>query len=363
VVVDFDALEAAGIANARGRAGLIKYLDSLGFSVEEMVEAEGRGRLFGLGGDVLQWSGRPTYSMRTAAEELGVRVEDVEHAWALLGLTVAGPDYLALSQADIDGLAAWFQMKLLMGDDSAFGFLRVLGSAMSRLTEAESAIIRAASPDIQMNHTHDELATAQAYRAISEFMPRIAGLIDAVHRHHIVSARTHFEGVMRDLSGASVVCGIGFADLSGFTALTQLLTPAELTMLLNEFSATVTDVVHADGGRVVKFIGDEVMWVSTTPDLLVKAAVDLVDHPNAQEAGLQVRAGLGYGEVLAINGDYFGNMVNLAARLVAAAEPGQILATAAVRDELPEWPAAVQEPLTLKGFNDPVTAYDLHAGR
>ena len=134
-------------------------------------------------------------------------------------------------------------------------------------------------------------------------------------------------------------------------------------MLLNEFSATVTDVVHADGGRVVKFIGDEVMWVNTTPDLLVKAAVDLVDHPAAQEAGLQVRAGLGYGEVLAINGDYFGNVVNLAARLVAAAEPGQILATSAVRDELPEWPAVVQEPLMLKGFDDPVTAYDLHGGR
>jgi class 3 adenylate cyclase len=114
---------------------------------------------------------------------------------------------------------------------------------------------------------------------------------------------------------------------------------------------------------VVKFIGDEVMWVSTTPDLLVKAAVDLVDHPSAREAGLQVRAGLGYGEVLAINGDYFGNMVNLAARLVAAAKPGQVLATAAVRDELPEWPAVVQEPLTLKGFDDPVTAYDLRLSR
>jgi class 3 adenylate cyclase len=134
-------------------------------------------------------------------------------------------------------------------------------------------------------------------------------------------------------------------------------------MLLTEFSSTVSDVVHADGGRVVKFIGDEVMWVSTTPDLLVKTAVDLVDHPNAREADLQVRAGLGYGEVLAINGDYFGNMVNLAARLVAAAEPGQILATAAVRDKLPDWPAVVQEPLTLKGFDDPVTAFDLHLPR
>jgi len=52
-VVDFDALEAAGIANARARAPLIEYLDRLGFTAEEMVAAERRGRLFGLAGDVL----------------------------------------------------------------------------------------------------------------------------------------------------------------------------------------------------------------------------------------------------------------------------------------------------------------------
>ena len=61
-----DALEAAGIANARERVGLIEYLDGLGFTAEDMVEAEQRGRLFGLAGDVLQRSGRPTYSMSAA---------------------------------------------------------------------------------------------------------------------------------------------------------------------------------------------------------------------------------------------------------------------------------------------------------
>ena len=122
------------------------------------------------------------------------------------------------------------------------------------------------------------------------------------------------------------MCGVGFADLTGFTALTQRLTPAELSSLLDEFSTRrSTDVVHADGGRVVKFIGDEVMWVSSTPEQLAKVAVDLVEHPRTREAGLQVRAGLGYGEVLAIGGDYFGNPVNLAARLVAQRRPGRSL--------------------------------------
>lgn len=123
---------------------------------------------------------------------------------------------------------------------------------------------------------------------------------------------------------------VGFADLTGFTALTQVLTSEELATLLTDFGGSVADVVHADGGRVVKFIGDAVMWVSASGELLAKAATDLVDHPKARKVGLQVRAGLSYGEVLAINGDYFGTPVNLAARLVDAAEPRQVLACVSV---------------------------------
>jgi class 3 adenylate cyclase len=361
-VVDFDALQAAGIASARERAALIEYLDSLGFTAEDMVEAERRGRLFGLAGDVLQRSGRPIYTLREAADRLGVSVEELTHAWHALGLSVSDGDQPVFSQVDIDGLAAWVALRAAVGDEATLTLLRVLGASMARLSEAGSTAIRLGLPDIQMEYSEDELTTARAYRAVGEFIPRLAVLMDAVFRHHTISARTYFEGVIRDNS-ASVICGIGFADLTGFTSLTQRLTPTELSALLVEFAAAVNDVVLADGGRVVKFIGDEVMWVSSTPEQLAKVALDLVEHPGAQEANLQVRAGLGYGSVLAIGGDYFGTAVNLAARLVTAAAPGQILAAADVRDELPDWPAIPQDPLVLKGFDDPITAYDLHLSR
>jgi class 3 adenylate cyclase len=361
-VVDFEALEAAGIANARERAALIEYLDGLGFTAEEMVEAERQGRLFGLAGDVLQGPGRPIHSLRTAADALGTSVDEVATAWAVMGLRISDPEALALSQADVDGLQTWVAIKALVGDDAALAFLRVLGNAMARVAEAGGTMARIAQPDLLVTHSGDELTTAKAYRAVTEITHRFGVLINAVFRQHIVSARTHFEGVITDAS-ASVTCGIGFADLTGFTTLTQILTPTELLDLLVEFGGTVSDLVHADGGRVVKFIGDEVMWVTSTPELLVTVAMDLVEHSRAREAGLQVRAGLGYGSVLAIGGDYFGNPVNLAARLVGAAAPGQILASNDVRDELAAWQAIPQEPLILKGFDSPVTAYDLHLSR
>ncbi|AGL27681.1 hypothetical protein J113_15340 [Mycobacterium tuberculosis CAS/NITR204] len=357
--LDFDALEAAGIANPRERAGLLTYLDELGFTVEEMVQAERRGRLFGLAGDVLLWSGPPIYTLATAAT-----------IWGCSGRTShARCEFARPHRRGSRRSHAEPGRRRRPGDlgrtEGAGGVVwrirpaAVLGTAMARLAEAESTMIRAGSPNIQMTHTHDELATARAYRAAAEFVPRIGALIDTVHRHHLASARTYFEGVIGDTS-ASVTCGIGFADLSSFTALTQALTPAQLQDLLTEFDAAVTDVVHADGGRLVKFIGDAVMWVSSSPERLVRAAVDLVDHPGARAAELQVRAGLAYGTVLALNGDYFGNPVNLAARLVAAAAPGQILAAAQLRDMLPDWPALAHGPLTLKGFDAPVMAFELH---
>lgn len=361
-MVDFDALVAAGITDARSRAPLIEYLDGLGFTAEQMVEAESRGRLFGLAGDVLQWSGPPDYCLADVAAEIDVPLEDVQRAWAALGLTVAGCDVKTLSRADVETLRTWAELRALVGDVEATGLLRVIGSGMARLAEALSSMSRAGTPEIQLNVTHDELTTAKAYRAAAGFIPRIGSMIDAVHRHHVMSARSYFEHVIRDGS-SSAVCGIGFADLSGFTALTQMLTTVELSALLNEFSATSTEIVHAAGCRVVKFIGDAIMWVGSEPAELTQVAVELVTHPRAAETHLQVRAGLDFGELLAVGGDYFGNPVNRAARLVASAEPSEILVSEPLRELLDGRAFDAARSLTLKGFTAPVTAYPLRLPR
>lgn len=356
--MDFDALQAAGIADAHGRAALIEYLDELGFSAAEMVEADARGRLFGLAGDVLQSSGPALYCLADVAAEIDVPLADVEQAWAALGLTVTDCSTKSLSRADVETLRTWVEMRTLVGDVEATGLLRVMGAGMARLAEAESSMSRAGSPDIELHHSHNEATTAKAYRAAASFIPRIGSMLDAVHRHHLMSARRYFEHVIRDDS-SDVVCGIGFADLSGFTALTQVISSAELRDLLNEFSAVSADIVHSAGCRVVKYLGDAIMWVGSEPHQLVQVAVALVTHSRVAEANLKVRAGLDFGPVLAISGDYFGNAVNRAARLVAAADPGEILVSTALHDALPAHDFAPPRPLTLKGFDEPVNAYAL----
>lgn len=359
-MVDFDALEAAGIANARERP-LIEYLVDLGFTTEEIVGAESHGRaLFQLAGDAVRRSGPPTHSLRSAAEALGLTVDETERYWSMLGLTIADVDQIALSCADVEGLATCAAMKEEWGDDVTVGLLRLIGSSVARLAEAEATATRISRPELWITTSHDELTTARTYRALGGLIPRIGAMIDATHRQHLERPNL-FASVLRDPS-ESLECGVGFVDLSGFTALTQTLSPVDLSTLLSGFSATVNDVVHHTDSRLVKFIGDAVMWVSATPESLARTAFDIVEHPRLREAGMQLRGGLGYGAVLAINGDYFGSPVNLAARLVAAATPGQILVASDVRDALPDWRAVPQDPLTLKGFDEPVVAYEMRSG-
>jgi class 3 adenylate cyclase len=83
---------------------------------------------------------------------------------------------------------------------------------------------------------------------------------------------------------------------------------------------------------VVKFIGDAVMYVTTDAVTAVAVAEDLVRA--AEERGLQARAGVTAGVVLAMDGDYFGPVVNLAARLVQLAGPGDLLASTEVVERL-----------------------------
>ncbi len=355
-MVDFDALQAAGIANARARAPVFEYFEILGFTVEDMAEAERRGRLFGLAGDAIRHLGPPTHSLRTAAGHLGLSVTEAERLWALVGLKVADPDHVELSDPDVAALGTCAAMLALMGDGAA-GVLRCIGSAMSRLSEAEAATLRTGRPDMWITRSNDELATARAWREIAELIPRIGGLMDVVHRHHVERPNLS-DALVADPSG-NVVCGVGFADLSDFTAMTRVLSLAELSLMLDTFSETAAEVVHDGDGRLVKFIGDAVMWVNATPAQLVTTATELVGHPRIRGARLRIRVGLSYGSVLAVNGDYFGTTVNLAARLVAAADAGHLLADASVHDQLADQRADGTKSFTLKGFDEPVTAYDI----
>jgi class 3 adenylate cyclase len=364
--MDLEAFRAAGLyeptaSRAQERRELLMFLCEEGCTIEEMQVAHARGRLFALAGDRRIRPMVGLTSLRQAAVTLNVELDLVTRAWRTCGLSYSDADAPILTEADVESLETFLLVREFLGEDVALGVSRVAGAAIARITEAESAAMRTGMQVVDLGVTDDEVVTARAYSAVTQLVPRIGRFLDSLHRQHLEATRIHFEGIDREVEDRSAFrCGVGFADLSGFTQLSQQLQLGELSQVLSIFEETATDTVQARGGRVVKFLGDAVMWVSAEPEDLARIALELTQHPKARDAQIEVRAGLAYGRVLAQDGDYFGTPVNLASRLVAVAEPGQVLADQGLVDALePGWTAAAGDPVALRGFDDLVTPFTL----
>jgi adenylate cyclase len=107
-----------------------------------------------------------------------------------------------------------------------------------------------------------------------------------------------------------------------------------LTDLVQTFEYTSRDVITSAGARIVKTIGDAVLYIADDLVLAADVCVDLIAALTAKEGMLPVRASLVWGDVVSRFGDIFGPTVNLASRLVDVAPPGSVLMDSATADEL-----------------------------
>jgi class 3 adenylate cyclase len=339
---------------AQERLELLAFLTEQGCSVDEMVVAHSKGRLFALAGDRLIRPDRDRYDLHEVAELVGQPVERVRALWRAFGLVDVG-DKVA-SPDDVEMLRTALAMVDTLGLDAMVGLARVMGSSLARIGDAVSAAVRSRFPSMSISSSGSEVTTAMSFAAIAGTVPLLGRSVDTLLRHHLEAARMHFERTDSDdvVGQGGIRLAVGFADLCGFTGMTQRLRMDELSQLMSGFEAVAADVVSDHDGRIVKFIGDAVMYVTPDPVSAVAAAEDLVNA--ARVRGLQARAGVATGTVLALDGDYFGPVVNLAARLVALGDAGDVL----VSESVVEWLGDRRESQTLgpqqiRGFDEPVT--------
>ena len=126
-----------------------------------------------------------------------------------------------------------------------------------------------------------------------------------------------------------------FADLCGFTAYTRSHGPHEAVVMLGDFRRITRSVAAKRGVRVAKWLGDGAMLVSTNAAAALSLGAHLIHHFASR--GIQVRVGAATGEALLFEGDdYVGEPVNLAAKLCAAAPPGEMYAVTTELD-VPDW--------------------------
>jgi adenylate cyclase len=142
----------------------------------------------------------------------------------------------------------------------------------------------------------------------------------------------------RGAMGHEQLLAIGFVDLVGFTALSQELESDELEEIVTEFEARAFEAVARLGGRVIKTIGDEVMFAVASPEPAVEIALELISDLRKGHLTPEGRAGIAWGEVLAKDGDCYGTVVNLAERLVNIARPGTVVVSDEVHEALADEP-------------------------
>ena len=152
-----------------------------------------------------------------------------------------------------------------------------------------------------------------------------------------------------------------FVDLAGFTAVTEAHGDHQAIAIIQAFRARTREVLGRDD-EIVKTIGDAVMLRFPTPDDAVVALQELIQREiSTPDAVLLPRAGAHHGSAVAIDGDYYGAAVNLAARVAGQAKAGQLLVTSRVASAAQQLGSVVRHLGTpgLRNVADPVDLYEV----
>ncbi len=310
-----------------------QVLVSLGEDSEVVERAIADDQLGMLLVDRILLPGGPRYTPRQLAEISGISLEDFHRFWRAFGFPDVADDDQAFSDLDADSFATVTALLSLNPGavDAAVELARVIGSSMARIAEAAIA----SSPSLV--GASDELMMAERFAAGSDvIIPSLGRLLEYTWRRHLreASRRTMLLHAQMDAGGAFVDMAIGFADLVGYTVLTQELSPEALSRLVGRFEKLAHDVVTSLGGRLVKMIGDEAMFVVGDVASAADIALGMSEAYAEDEVLSDVRVGVAAGSVVSRDGDYYGPPVNLANRVVKIAKPGSVLTSDEIHSAL-----------------------------
>jgi adenylate cyclase len=301
-----------------GTDELLNYLVRRGLSFpdggpREVLNRIGWSRVFGLDGEQL--------GISELADRAGLDVDDARRFLRSLGFQGEGP----WDERDIAALALINDGCLVFGKDTVNHVARVIGSSTNRVAEAIADAVRIAfRQPVREESGSSYMDDVEAISA--EMLPRLGAMMENLVRRHLlelVDVDWHPDADISVMVAHSV---IGFADMVGFTSRSASSSVGELTKIVDRFESEVAEAVVGSGGRVVKFIGDEVMFAFRHADAACRCARALLALADA-EAIPDVRIGMAMGEVVSRFGDLYGPIVNIAARLVQSAPPRSALVT------------------------------------
>lgn len=342
--------ETPNIFTASSRADMVSGLRALllahGVSAAQFESALKDNNLDALVVDHLLLPGSGLRTGKEVSESSGIPYEHAARLWRALGFPETGDEPL-FNEQDLEALGV---IKGLADGgfssvDNSVQVTRVLGQSMARLADAlvssaDAAARSSASPAWAKEEGDDDLLLAQAVALFSELvLPNMEQLILYAWRRHIQAAARRHVALRRagtDEETRLPRLVVGFADMVGFTALSSQLSAEALVQVVDRFEDLAHTTVVDGGGRPVKMIGDEVMFVCADPATALHIGLDLVAVYADDELLSDVRVGLAAGPVLLREGDFFGSTVNRAHRVVSIADAGTVLCSDEVRRQVAE---------------------------
>ena len=295
---------------------LLRYLDERGATLDDLVEGQAAGTLAAAASDRLMAIDR-TLSRDAAAQAVGLTVEQVDRAWLSVGLPAVPREGPAFSEGDLLLLGAFAAGTALLGFEAALQFSRVMGSALSRIADAATTgFITNVERPLNLDNARPVSLARASYDATT-ILVALPQIFEALFLHHVALASARSRATSQGASAYSEYrLSVGFLDLVDFTAWSRGLTTEHLAAAVNEFEEAANDRITERGARVVKNIGDAVMYVAPDPAIACSLALDLCQFVGEHPVLTMLRGAVASGSLLGRDGDYFGPTVNLAARAV-----------------------------------------------
>ncbi|MFC4560620.1 adenylate/guanylate cyclase domain-containing protein [Nocardiopsis mangrovi] len=279
--------------------------------------------------------GEARYSRNEAVRLAGASPEFSDRIWRALGFATR-EDGPAFTDGDVEALRITTELLKngVVDEEAAIRLARAMGQTMARLAEWQTSILSTLS---YAPEGADESGAGPFAGLAQDLLPDVERLLVHIWRRQLAASaarRLAFMESSEDAAPTYFPLAVGFADLVSFTTLSRELDEIELAEVVEGFESTATDIVASGGGRVVKTLGDEILYVANTARQAAEIALQLADGVKTHIEVPDVRVGLAYGPVLALLGDVFGTTVNRSSRLTSFARPGTILIDDAVAEQL-----------------------------
>jgi adenylate cyclase len=280
----------------------------------------------------------PVYSAAEVAAETGVTLDQARRLWRALGFPDRGLE-VAFTQADADAVSVLFDQveSGVIDFDMAVTLTRAVGQTMARLADWEVATLVHRVQELEAGDEATGSRASTGLNLINHMNEPFEQLLVYVWRRHLAAAVARVEALAADSSDlVTTQMTVGFADIVGFTELSNGLTHSRIGDLVEIFESRCADVVAAQRGRVIKALGDAVMFVNDDPIRAYDTAEGIIAVVGRDQRMPDVRVGLASGDVVMRLGDVFGPPVNLAARMTAVARRNRVIVDQATADLLPE---------------------------